>query len=594
MTWEIAVTLALLAVVVLALTRQWAAPDTVLLGALTLLMVLGIVNTHDALKGFANEGLITVGVLYVVASGLTQTGAIGFVGQAVLGNPRSNVSAQARIAIPSAALSAVLNNTPVVAMMMPVIDDWAKKVRISVSHLLLPLSYATILGGMCSLVGTSTTLVVNGLLIDAQGGDSTGLSMFEIGWVGVPASIVGLTYMLLTARWLLPERKPVMSQLEDPREYTVEMLVEENSSLTGRTIEEAGLRHLPGMYLMEIERRGNIIPAVSSTTRLEDNDRLVFVGIVDSVVDLRRIPGLQPATNQLFKLTGRPSQRCLVEAVVSNTCPYLRMTIREARFRTRYNAAVIAVARNGQRINKKIGDIELNAGDVLLLESDARFIDQNRNSRDFFLVSQIEGYKPPRHDRAWIARTILALMIAVVAFGVLSMLHAAMLAAGLMLMSRCTSGLDARRSVDWTVLLVIGAGLGIGEAIRQSQTAELLASQLTSASHGQPMIALGLIYMITMVFTNLITAKAAATLFFPIALATATQLGVDIMPFCVTVMVAAAASFATPIGYQTNLMVAGAGGYRASDYLKFGGILSILVWIVAMIVIPLRWPFLAG
>ena len=588
---QIAITLAVLAAVVWALTVLRAGPDLVLMGALTLLLVTGIVEPAQALKGFANEGLMTVAVLFVVASGLTQTGAIAFVGTRMLGQPSSTRSAQARISIPSAVMSAFLNNTPVVAMMLPLIDDWAKKARFSVSQLLMPLSFATILGGMCTLVGTSTTLVVNGLLIQAQGDEGTGLGFFEIGWVGVPALIVGLAYLLTCSKWLLPERKPVMSQLDDPREYTVEMLVETGAAIDGRSVEEAGLRHLPGMFLIEIERRGNVIPAVSSTTRLEGGDRLVFVGVVDSVIDLRKIAGLKPATDQLFKLGGHESQRCLVEAVVSNSCPYLRMTIREARFRTRYNAAVIAVARNGQRIDRKIGDIQLCAGDVLLLESHPAFVDQQRNSRDFFLVSQVEGYKAPRHERAWVARLILILMVGVVGAGILSMMKAAMLAAGLMIISRCTTGADARRSVDWSVLLVIGAGLGIGEAMRESHTAEYLARNLFTAIGSHELLALGLLYGITMIFTNLITAKAAATLFFPIAIETAAILDADFMPFVIAVIVASAASFATPIGYQTNLMVAGPGGYRSTDYLRFGGPLSFLIWLTAMIVIPFAWPF---
>ena len=349
MDWQILLTLGVITATTYALVGLRAAPDLVLLGGLTILIVAGVVQPRDALAGFANEGLITVAVLYVVAEGLRQTGGISFIGQQLLGQPKSLRVAQAKIMLPAAVMSAFINNTPVVAMVLPVINDWARKHRLSVSHLFLPLSYAAILGGLCTLVGTSTTLVVNGLLIEETNGQNA-LGMFDIAWIGVPVTAVGLIYILTFGRWLLPERKPAITQLDDPREYSVEMMVDRGSPLVGKTIAEAGLRNLPGMYLMEIDRAGHVMAAVASTERLEADDRLVFVGVVESVVDLRKIPGLKPATDQVFEIDGPRTERCLVEAVVSNSCPLVRMTIRESRFRSRYNAAVIAVARNGQRI----------------------------------------------------------------------------------------------------------------------------------------------------------------------------------------------------------------------------------------------------
>lgn len=589
MTTDIALTLGVLAIVIGALTFLRAAPDLILLGGLTLLLAFNVVEPAQALEGFANEGLITVAVLFVVAEGLRQTGGLSFLGQRLLGKPKSLPATQAKIMLPSALMSAFMNNTPVVAMALPLLDEWAKKHRISVSHLFLPLSYAAILGGMCTLVGTSTTLVVNGLLMEERNG--VGLEMFEIAWIGIPASVAGLIYILIFARWLLPERKPAFTQLDDPREYTVEMLVEPSSPLVGQRIEQAGLRHLPGMYLMEIDREGHVLAAVSSRERIRANDRLVFVGIVESIVDLQKIPGLKPATDQLFKLDGPRDERCMIEAVVSNSCPFVRMTIREARFRSHYNAAVIAVARNGQRIQGKIGDIELLPGDTLLLEAPPSFVELQRNSRHFFLVSQVEDSTPPRHEQAWIARVILLAMVSLVAFGAMSMLKAAMLSAGLMILMRCCRGSEAKRSIDWGVLLAIAGGLGIGAGMKSSGTAEWLAENLIGLVGEEPLAVMVVIYGLTMVFTNLITAKAAAVLFFPIAVATAESLGVNLMPFAIAVIVASAASLATPIGYQTNLMVYGPGGYRFGDYVRFGGPLSLIVFAITMAVAPWVWPF---
>ncbi len=455
---------------------------------------------------------------------------------------------------------------------------------------MLPLSYAAILGGLCTLIGTSTTLVLNGLLIDA-GHES--LSLFEIGKVGLPCAVVGILYVLATSAWLLPNRKPVLDQLDDPREYTVEMLVEASSPLVGKSIELAGLRHLPGMYLMEIEREGHILAAVSPKELLSAGDRLVFVGVVESVVDLQRIPGLKPATNQVFKLDSPRSERCLIEAVVSSTCPVVHRTIREAKFRTRYNAAVIAVSRNGERLRGKIGDITLVPGDTLLLEAHATFADLQRNSRDFYLVSRIEGSTPPKYELAWIAQAVMVgLVLLVTVFGV-GMLEASLLAAAVMLTTRCVSPTEAKGAIDWSILITMGAGIGIGVAMdaQHSRAGEFVAGLLIGFAGKDEILALAIVYGITMVFSNLITAKAAGVLVFPVALATAATLDVSFLPFAIAVMVAAAASLALPIGYQTNLMVFGPGGYRYSDYVRFGTPLSVILWAVSIVIIPQMWPF---
>jgi di/tricarboxylate transporter len=474
-------------------------------------------------------------------------------------------------------------------MFLPAVTDWARQNRLPLSKLLIPLSYAAILGGTCTLIGTSTNLVVNGLL-----GSQTrmpGLGMFDITWVGLPAAMVGIAYLLLLGRWLLPDRRPVMNELEDPRQYTVEMRVEPTSPLAGKTIEDAGLRHLPGMYLVEIERDGELLPAIAPHHRLKANDRLVFAGIVDSVVDLQRFRGLVPATDQIFKLGIPRPERCLVEAVVSDSFPLVGQSIREGRFRNLYNAAVIAVARQGERVRKKIGDIVLRPGDTLLLEADPSFVDRQRNSRDFFLVSRLPNSQPLRHDRALLAMGILAAMVTAVTLGWVSMLEGAMIAAGLMLLTRCVSGAAARSSVDWRVLVAIAASFGLGRALEKTGAAHFVAENLIALARGDPWRTLAVVYLVTMVFTELITNNAAAVLVFPIALSTAQALGVSFMPFTVAIMMAASASFSTPIGYQCNLMVYGPGGYRFTDYLRVGVPLNLLVAAVTVLLAPLVWHF---
>ena len=588
--FAISLTLGVVALAIVALIGLRTGPDLILVGCLALLVVLGVVTPDAAVAGFGNTGLVTVAALFIVAEGLEQTGAVGILIQQVLGLPKTRLSALVRLTFPTATMSAFLNNTPVVAVMLPVLDEWSKKCRLSVSQLMMPLSFATILGGLCTVLGTSTTVVVNGLLKDAGLRE---LSMFEPGLVGLPCCLVGLAYVLGMSKFLLPHREPAMDQFDDPREYTVEMLVEPTSPLIGRTIEEAGLRHLPGMFLGEVERDGHILPAVSPVERLRAHDRLVFVGIVESVVDLQKLPGLTPATDQVFKLHGPRSDRCLIEAVVSNTCPLINMTIREARFRTRYNAVVIAVSRNGQRIRGKIGDITIFAGDTLLLEAHRSFADVQRNSRDFYLVSTVANSTPLRREKAWIAQLILLGLVLLNTIFNWNILAASMLAAGMMVLTGCVKGREARASVDWSILIAIGAGIGIGEAMKDqhSGAGRFVAEYLIAFAQGERVLALAILYGITMVFTNLITAKAAATLIFPIALSTAAQMDCAPMPFVMAVIIAAAASFATPVGYQTNLMVQGPGGYRYTDYVRFGGPLSLLLWFVAVMVIPLHWSF---
>lgn len=590
LSWEAWFTLGLLPVLFGVLVCTRISADVVFLGGLTLLLATSILEPGEALKGLANEGMVTVGVLFVVVAGLRETGAVTWLVDRLLGRPQSVLGAQVRIMAPVSVLSALLNNTPVVAMMIPGITDWARKRGLSVSKLLLPLSYAAILGGTCTLIGTSTNLVVNGLY-KSEYPELSGLGMFEITKVALPCAVLGMTYLLLFSRWLIPDRRPAISTTDDPREYTVEMLVEPNSGLVGQTIEQAGLRHLSGMYLAEIDRSGRILPAVGPQERLEAGDRLVFVGVVESVVDLQRIRGLTPATDQVFKLDAPRSERCLIEAVVSDSCPLIGMTIRDGQFRSVYNAAVIAVARNAQRIQKKIGDIMLQSGDTLLLEANPAFATQQRNSRDFFLVSRIENSRPPRHDRAVIAWGILLAMVGVVTLQLVSLMTAAMVAAGLMVLTRCCRATEARANVDWSVLLVIAATFGIGEALKKTGAAGAMATHLVDLAGEDPWLTLAAIYFVTMLFTEMITNNAAAVLVFPIAIAAAAELDVNVMPFIITIMMAASASFSTPIGYQTNLMVYGPGGYRFVDYLRVGIPLNLLMWITTVLLVPRIWSF---
>jgi di/tricarboxylate transporter len=588
MGFEAWVTIGVLLSILAVLVTTNVAADFAMLGGLTLLMIVGIVSPREALAGMAEPAMITVAALFIVAAGIRETGALHLLTDQLFGRPKSVVKAQLRMMLPVASLSAFMNNTPLVAMLLPLVTDWSKKMALSPSKLLMPLSFATILGGLTSKIGTSTNVIVSGLMLTQLGRP---MEMFELASIGIPAALAGIIYMAAASRFLLPDRKPALNRLEDPRAYTVEMMVEPGSSLAGKTIEEAGLRHLSGMYLMEIDRNEQVLTAVGPETKLQGKDRLIFVGIVESVVELQRIRGLKPATNQVFKLDAPPGDRCLVEAVVSDTCPVVGKSIREGRFRSLYDAAIIAVARSGERIQKKIGDIVLQAGDTLLLATHPSFVDLQRNSRDFFLVSPVEGSHPVRHDRGYIALAILGAMVLGLSFQLRSEVVVALAAAALMILTRCCSPAAARRSLDWQVLLVIAGSIGLGAALQKTGGDRAIAGAMVSMAGTNPQVVLTVLYGVTMLFTEVLSNNTAAVLMFPIALATARSLGVDPMPFIMSITVAASCGFATPIGYQTNLMVYGPGGYRFTDYARFGGILNLIVWAITVTLAPRVWPF---
>ncbi|MGF1571505.1 MAG: SLC13 family permease [Sumerlaeia bacterium] len=569
--------------VILGLAFSRTSPETTLLaGLIALILFSGLLPGEElfpvevAFKGFANPGVISIAALYIIAAGIRETGAVFFLINRLLGIPKSLFSAHLRLMLPVAAVSGFVNNTPLVAVMMPIVCDWSKKIQQPLSRLLIPLSFAAILGGICTLMGTNTNLLVYGEL---QRNADTTLGFFEITKIGLPCALIGIAYLMVMAP-RLPDRTPKAGALSDPREYTLEMIVEPASSLVGKTIEAAGLRHLPGVYLIEIDREGEVLAAVAPNEKLQANDRLVFAGVVDSVVDLQKIPGLKPATNQMFKLNGG-GERLLIEAVVSHQSPLIGRTIRDGKFRTHYNAAIIAVARDGERVEKKIGDIVLQPGDVLLLEGRQAFWEKNRNARDFYLLRRIEGFTPPRHDRAWLALTVLAGMVISILLLKVEIQNAALAGASAMILFRCLSLDIARRSIDVRVLLAIVAALGLGSALQISGLAKTLVEHSLALTGGSVLISMFVFYVLTMIVSEFLTNSAAASLMIQFAFPLAESLGIPIISLAVLVMIASSAAFGTPIGYQTNLMIYGPGGYRFTDFMRIGVPLDFILAVSA-------------
>lgn len=585
--WQAWLTLAVIVTILGVLIAKDVDTDVVLTGGITVLLVTGVLSAKEALGGLSNEGIVTIAVLYVVVAGLEATGGNTLITERFLSRPKSVTGALTKMMFPVTFVSAFMNNTPVVAMFLPAVNDWAKQNRIAVSKLMIPLSYAAVLSGTVTMISTATNLLVNGMLISATG---KGMHMFELTWVGIPITIAGVLFVVAFNRWLLPDRRAPIEQFGDTREYTAEMVVDPQGPLVGKSIEDAGLRSLPNTYLAEIEREGHIIPAVAPEAQLRANDRLVFVGVVEAVVDLQKIRGLKPATDQIFKLEAPRSRRVLIEAVVSPRCPLIGQTVRDGAFRSVYNAVIIAIARSGQRLNKKIGDVVLQTGDTLLLEAPPAFADQQRNSHHFYLVSKVANSAPVEYDRAYVALSILLVMIGLASFTDLGMLKAAMLASGAMILTRCCTPSNARRSVEWKVILSVAAAFALGSAVEKSGLAKAISETLTTAAGGSPMLSLVAIYGGTLLLTELISHSAAVSLIFPIAMNTAAGLGVSYMPYVAAVTVAGSLGFATPLGYQTHMMVYGPGGYRFTDFLRIGIPMDLICWAIAMVTIPWVFP----
>lgn len=598
MTWEAWITVGVVVVMVVALARSRVAADAILLSAAAFLSAMRLTSERflaprDVAAAFGNEGLVTVAVLFVVAAGLTHSGATARIGAPLFGQPKSLAVGQVRVMLPVVGVSAFLNNTTVVAMLLPVVKDWARKLRFDLSKLLMPLSYAAVLGGLCTLIGTSTNVIVSGQMVDAG---MPALGMFTLTPVGVPIAIVGVLYVVVASRYLLPSRKSAGETLANPRQYSVELEVVRGSPLDGISIEKAGLRALPGLFLAEVQRGDALEPAVSPEFVLHGGDRLNFVGLVSSVADLLKVNGLAAVQEDGDEDLEVPTHdRVYVEAVVSGTSPMVRQGIREGRFRSRYGAAVVAVYREGEILKQKIGDIVLRAGDALLLEAPPRFLVEQRDRRDFFLVSALEGAVPVRHERGGVALLILGALVLSGALEPLfhvSILPFAFLAGAAMVMTGCCTMDQARKSIEWSVLFAIGASLVIASTL-QSTGAASAAAELIGSVAGPlgPTGALAAIYLSTLLLTEMVTNNAAAALAFPVAFATANTMEVSALPFAVAVCMAASCGFATPTGYQTHLMVLGAGGYRFSDFLRMGVGLDLLCFAVAIFVIPMMFAF---
>jgi di/tricarboxylate transporter len=589
MTVDATITILILVSFLVVAVSGRLAVDFALVLCMTALLVSGVLTPNEAFQGFANPALFIIACFYVVSAAIKESGALHWWIMRWLGQRKPVSRAIPRIMWPVALISSVISNTPVVAIFIPLIQDWCRRHNITASKLLIPLSYASILGGTCTLIGTSTNLLVVGMLQGTPEADE--LSLFTPALVGLPLVVIGVLYFVVLGHRLLPARQGISESTPDSREYAVSMRVEEGGALSGMTIADAGLRHLQHSFLSELQSKGHVIPAVGPEEILKDNDILVFVGQPEAVSELRQFRGLVPAEGEILKLDVPYSSRALIEAVVSPTSNLVGKTVKESTFRTLFGGVILSVSRNGQRISQKVGSIVVRSGDTLLLEAARGFVRRHRYNRDFLLLSRIDDATIPNLSKAPVALGLMGLFIVLVVTGSLSLIAASLLLVIALGATKCISLEFAQRSVDMRLLLAIGASLALGFALQKTGLAGLAAQGIMSLADGNPYINLLLLYVVTVIVTELITNNAAAVLMFPLAQSLSVELDASLLPFVMTIMFAASASFLTPFGYQTNLMVQGPGGYQFGDYFRVGILLSLLVGATVVFLVPIVWPF---
>ncbi len=599
MTVEQYLTIAILAVTFALLIRSRIPPVAVFVGALTLTITFRLAPLDQSLKGFSNSGMLTVGALLMVAAGMYRTGAITLITEKLIGRPKSLLGAQAKILPPVAIGSAFLNNTPLVAMFIPVIRDLAKISRLPAPRLYIPLSFASILGGTCTLIGTSTNLVVAGMVIDflAQGDANAPplreIAMFDLAWIGVPATVAGILFMMAAARFLLPGSRESDTTAERPRLFATEFVVVAGAPIIGKSLEHMGYINPAGFELLELKRKDGNAVEIDSQTQLQAGDVLVFSAMLEVIPDLWGTQGLEPVygTGVREMVTARHSHR-LVRVVVSRRALALGRKIKELPVPEGHlQVSIIALSRGGEVIDGPLGEVRVKAGDTAVLEVDEAFFHENQRNIAFSMVRRLTEARIKRYDRAIYAGVITVSMVAVVAAGLMTMLNAALLASGAMILTGCMTFRQAGRSLDFKTLTIIASAIGLEAAVTGSGLSAKIAALLSLIGGDNPYTALTVVFIGCIFMDTMITNVASAVFMFPIAMAMASTLGVNGMPFAITVMVGASCSFISPMGYQTNLMVFGPGGYTFMDFVKIGIPMTIVVGVITIALAPLVWPF---
>lgn len=587
MTPEAWLTALVVVLILVGLVAGIASPSILAFSGVVILLLLGVIDPEQALSGFSNPAPFTVGALFVVARAISKTGAIRPFTQSLMGSTGHTRRPLLRMLAPTTVASAFMNNIPLVAMMIPEVTSWARKRGSDAARFLLPLSYGAIFGGILTLIGTSTNLVVAGQMEDFG---LKPFGFFELGRVGLPIAVLGvLTLIALSPHSLARVRSPAAGLAEAERDFSIDMAITGGGPLDGVTVEDGALRHLSGVFLASVDRGDSIVAPARPNTVLRGGDRLRFVGRIDQVLDLQAVKGLEHANQDQIRELSVTGASYFI-AAIGHDSPLVGLSLREADFRSEYQAAVVAIHRAGVRLDVKLGDVVLRPGDALIMLTDSGFGRRWQNRADFLVISSLGDEIEPVAPGGGRTLAVLGAMVIVAATGLLPILHAALAAGLLMIVLKVLTPEEARQALDLDVLGVIAAAFGLATAVEASGLAATVSDGLISllGRFGEIGVLAGVV-LATVILTELVTNNAAALLMFPIAMSSAAAAGVDPRGMAIAVAIAASASFLTPLGYQTNTMVYGPGGYRLTDYLRVG--LPITVIAVTAVISLVPWLY---
>ena len=559
--------------------------DLVFLAAIGVLYVTGVLDAKDAFSGFSSTSVIVIGVLFVVVAGLTHTGVLQWIVKNLLGQPSSYGKAVVRLMLPVAALSSFLSNTTVVAMFVGIVKMWSKKLGISPSKLLIPLSYASGMGGVCTLIGTPPNLIISGLYADETGKT---MNVLATTIPGLFCLFVGVL-SIIAMRKLLPNRKTPESAFEDTSEYTVELLVPSDNPCVGKTLGEAGLFHVNGGSLLEIFHFDEVPTPVAEGEFILGGDRLVYAGQIADILELKNSHGLVSADHHVFSLDEVDSHRQLRTAYVTFGSNLIGSTIAKRSFEKKNNMTLVAVARRGDRIDQSPRDVVLQAGDTLLFECPPRMnvdTDQLSSQLHFFDSDQVVNLD----GKTLVSTVIMIAMVVLSALNVMPLLQCAFIAAAAMLVMGCCTPDQAMKSVNWDILMVFACSVVLGVAIQQTGIAERMATGILDVCGTNPLVVMTAICFVGTFLTEFISNTAAGAIFFPIMYETAEKLGYDPYPFLIALMISVSSSFATPIGSPTHMLVYGPGGYRFSDFLRIGLLMNLIILAANILIVNIVYP----
>ena len=581
----------ILVLVFVAFIKEWFSPDLVAMGAFVLLLAIGVLDEKSALAVFSNPAPIIVSCMFVLSAALERTGTIEALGEwfeKLAGKKELRVLLVLMLIV--AVLSAFVNNTPVVVVFMPIVLALARKHDLIASRFLIPLSYAAIVGGTCTIIGTSTNLVASGIAKES-GLDEFG--MFEVSKLGIIFVIVTFIYMLLIGRKLLPDRVTLSTLFDSSagKEFLTSVIISEESELIGKKISETSLSKIRDFRILEVSRSGKKINSPLKDIIFNSGDQLLVKSRVSGVVDVGGNSGIELGFEGGLGLQELQTESAvLIEGVIGPGSSLVGRSIKELNFREKYDVIILALHRRGVNLRDKFEDVRLAFGDTILVEGAPDKINALSQERDFINLSQ-SNCRPLRRSKVPYAVGALLLFMVLAAFKVAPLIVLALGAALLTLFSRCLEPSEAYEAIDWKVIFMIFGMLGLGTALQKVQVIQILADSLTGWALvlKNIYVLIALIYLVTAILTELISNNAVAALLTPVAISVAQAMDLDARPLVVAVMFAASASFSTPIGYQTNTYIYGAGGYKFTDFTRVGIPLTIILWVFTVILIPLMW-----